>query len=217
MASKTEQLNSLFEQWERRNPDYHGVFVKDGIIDEVLFDEAKHKILFIAKEKNDLSQRPGDFREWWSQELMYTFTIRISEWSFGILNNFPCYDQVRRSVPLKFEALHQIAFMNVKKSGGRGLSEYDRITSHIKLNLDFIHEEIRIIDPDIIILGVSWKEIRTQLFPEIEWKESGYDIAVSRFNNSKVIDFYHPSSRNSGSASYCLLQNIINSDAFKEL
>ena len=109
--------------------------------------------------------------------------------------------------------------MNVKKIGGGSLSEYENIINSVKKDFNFVHKEIEIIAPDIIILGLSWKEVRTEVFPDLKdkWQDSGYDIAITRFNKAKVIDFYHPSSRNAPSASYSLLQNIINSSAFKSL
>jgi len=219
MDSKTEQLNALFQKWEEQVPKYQGHFVKDGIINEENFQDSNPKILFITKEPNNPNQDVGEFREWWKEELKYTFSRRIAEWSYGIINHFPIFDQILSDNEAKINALQQIAFMNVKKIGGGGSSEYERISKHIKMNYDFIHDEIRIIDPDIIILGISWKEIRTELFPDLKdkWIKSGYDIAIARFKKAKVIDFYHPSSRTAPASSYSLLQNIINSSAFKSL
>jgi len=88
---------------------------------------------------------------------------------------------------------------------------------HTRKSFDFIHQEIGIIEPEIIILGISWKKIRTELFPKLEWKNSGYDVAIAKYKKSKIIDFYHPSSRNAPSAAYSLLQNIIRSKQYKEL
>jgi hypothetical protein len=219
MDSKTEQLNFLFQKWEEQVPEYIGHFVKDGIIDEELFRNTNPKILFITKEPNNPKKDAHDFRVWWNTELKYAFSLRTSEWTYGILNRFPPYDIIKRSDKDRFEAIHKIAFMNVKKIGGGSLSEYENIINSVKQDFIFIHKEIEIIDPDIIILGLSWKEVRTEVFPDLKdkWQESGYDIAIARFNKAKVIDFYHPSSRNAPAASYSLLQNVINSSAFINL
>ena len=80
-----------------------------------------------------------------------------------------------------------------------------------------IQEVIKIIDPEIIILGTSWKKLRNFILDKHDWSHSGYYVAIGKFNKAKVIDFYHPSSRNAPSAAYSLLQNIINSDPFKSL
>jgi hypothetical protein len=219
MYSKTKNLDSLFQKWEDSNLDCRGHFVKDGIIDEELFEVAKHKILFITKEPNNLNQDAGDFRTWWKEELKYAFSLRVSEWAYGIQKDFPPYDIIKKSASDKLDAINKIAFLNIKKTGGGGTAEFERISNHLKQNLNLIHEEIEIIDPDIIILGISWKELRSELFPDIKdkWKESGYDIAIARYKEARVIDFYHPSSRTAPSASYSLLQNVIRSPEFEKL
>ena len=107
--------------------------------------------------------------------------------------------------------------MNIKKSGGGGRSNYNEMMKYAENDIAYLRKEISIIDPDIIILGTTWKKLRNHLLDKQDWRHSGYDIAIGRYNNSKVIDFYHPSSRNAPSAAYSLLQNIILSDKFKKL
>lgn len=217
MSSKNEQLNNLFTRWEKKHESYISGFKRDGIVDEYLFEETKPKILYIAKEPNDPKQSAGDYREWWKEGVKYSFSHRISEWSYGLLNDFPQYDDIRNNKKLIDESILKVAFMNIKKSGGTGSSNYNVIMNHLDMNEKEINEEIQIINPDIIITGVTWKEIRQALFPKVVWKNSGYAVAIGRHKNAKVIDFYHPSSRTAPSASYSLLQNIVNSDNFKNL
>ena len=217
MKNKTEQLNDLFKIWEQAVPEYQGKFVKDGIIDENLYDVASTKILFITKEPNNPKQEEGDFRDWWKYELVDAFSYRIAEWSYGLLNNFPQYDEIWATKGAALDAIHHIAFMNIKKSGGGGNSEYNRMMEHLKMNLKFLHQQIEIISPDIIITCTSWDELRNGLFPDVKWQHSGYRYKIGRHKAAKVIDFCHPSSRNVPAASYSLLQNIVSSDQFKQL
>ena len=217
MDSKNQQLDQLFQRWENQNTLYRGHFVKDGIIDEDLFEAAKHKILFITKEPNNPEQREGDFRVWWKEEVKLTFSKRIAEWSYGILNDFPEYDIISRSNEKRLDTIQRIAFMNLKKIGGIGQSNNGEIRKEIKKNFQLIHDEISIINPEIIVTGLSEPATRDTLFPELmgKWQDSGYEIAIARLNGrTKIIDFYHPSAWNAGSASYSLLQNIIRSSAF---
>ncbi len=217
MASKTEQLNQLFDEWEQSVDDYKGKFVRDGIIDEQLYQAVTPKVLFITKEPNNPEQKAGDFRDWWRDEISYAFSYRLSEWSYGLLNNFPQYDDIWTKKGSAHKAIKQIAFMNIKKNGGTGNSEYNRMMEHVKMNFEFLHRQIEIISPDIIITGTSWNELRDALFPNITWVKSGYDILIGKHKNSKVIDFYHPSARTAPAAAYSLLQNIVSSDKFKSL
>ena len=217
MQSKTEQLNQLFDDWERAVPEYKDKFVRDGIINEKLYQTATPKILFVMKEPNNPEQNPGDFREWWKDKIKYTFSYQITEWSFGLLNNFPQFDDIWAKKDTALNAIQHIALMNIKKSGGGGNSKYNRMIEHVNMNFDFLHRQISIISPDIIIMGTSWNELRNGLFPNIEWVKSGYDIFIGKHNKTKVIDYYHPSSRTAPAAAYSLLQNIVSSDKFKSL
>lgn len=215
--SKTELLNALFERWEKTISEYQGRFVKDGIIDEQQFLSAPIKILFITKEPNNPKQEAGDFREWWRSGISYTFSYRIAEWSYGLLNNFPQYDNVWIDKSFTNKAIQSIALMNIKKSGGLGNAAYDVMMEHLEKNFDFLHQQIDIISPDIIITGTSWKELRNGLFPEVKWVNSGYGVEIGRYGKTKVVDFYHPSSRIAPPASYSLLQNIIRAEQFRQL
>lgn len=217
MQNKTQQLNQLFDEWEQTVSEYQGKFVRDGIINEQFYETASPKILFITKEPNNPKQEAGDFREWWKEEIAHSFSYRLSEWSYGLLNNFPQYDDIRTKKDSALKAIQSIAFMNIKKSGGAGNSDYERMVEHVKMNFNFLHRQIDIISPDIIITGTSWNELRDGLFPNIKWAKSGYDILIGKHNKAKVIDYYHPSSRTAPAASYSLLQNIISHNNFKSL
>jgi hypothetical protein len=108
--------------------------------------------------------------------------------------------------------------MNVKKSGGKGFANRGNIYEMSNKHREFVIEEMRIINPDIIILGLSFDDkLIGQLFGPPEWQQSGYSINIAKFGNSKVTNFYHPSARNAAAASYSLLQNVVRSNAFRNL
>lgn len=216
--SRTEKLDKLFANWEDKVFSYKGKFVRDGIINEDFWNNTTPKVLFIAKEPNNPEQTPGDFREWWQKEIYYTFSYRIAEWAYGILNKFPAFDTIWQNRGFAHKALQQIALMNIKKTGGGGSCNGGVVIDHFNQNSHYLKEQIEIIAPDIIILCLSWNQVvRDGLFGKLEWIKSGYDINVARWNTTKLIDFYHPSSRTAPAASYSLLQNIINSSVFKGL
>lgn len=110
--------------------------------------------------------------------------------------------------------------MNIKKSGGKGIVESSSAIYDVaKEQHAFIQKEIAIIELDIIILSLSHEQrLRTLLFPEVSnWKNSGYGIEIARSNGQRIIDFYHPSSRNVPAASYCLLKGVMEGEAFRNL
>lgn len=167
--------------------------VRDGIVNEDRYSRARTKILFIAKEPHN--QDVYDYREWWREEIAHAFSYRMAEWSYGILNDFPQYNDIWSDPDGAHGALPSIAFMNIKKSGGHGNSEFASMMAHAEMNFHFLHQQIDIISPDIIITGTTWRELRNRLFPSVTWTNSGYDVASGRHGSAKVIDFYHPSSK----------------------
>lgn len=216
----TDQLDQLFKEWEENIEDYKGKFVRDGIINEQVWLQTNPKILFITKEANQYGKPvAGDFRNDWRNEYSkYPFAYRIAEWSFGLINNFPVFNDIFGTPSLCHDMLQKIAFLNIKKTGGVGSSSGNEIGKHFNQNQKFLERQIELINPDIIVLCLSFNEfIRLNLFKDASWKSSGYDINVAKCKNTKLIDFYHPSSRNAPAASYSLLQNVFQSAAFKSL
>lgn len=111
--------------------------------------------------------------------------------------------------------------MNVKKSKGVGkLDNVKELNALVLEQIDFIRQQIEIIQPDVVILCLSHsKFLRNLLFPQAEsvWLNSGYGVEIGKSGNQKLIDFYHPSSRNVPAAAYCLLKNVVQSAAYKSL
>jgi len=213
----TEQLDKLFDIWVRRFPKYKDTFVADGIIDEEVFIRQNLKVLFIAKEPNDPEQEGGDFRTWWREEVKYSFSHRICEWAYGLLNHFPPIEKLPYENNQRIRIMRSIAFMNLKKNGGGANADHDTIQSVVETEREFILEEISIIKPNLIIGCVGHTRIWDILFPGIKFLKSGFDIKVARFSSYKFIDFYHPSYRVPRAMSYCLLGRVFDSIVFKKL
>lgn len=218
-----DQLALLFSEWKKLYENPIDFYI-DGVINETQYRQNGDgsKLLFIAKEANE-SNHPDEFfrnfvAEWNNDEKppQYGFAKRISEWAYGILNNFPPYTDAMD----KIAHLKRIAFMNLKKSAGGGSTKAGSIEKLVSSpdHREFILKEIEIINPDIIVLGTSQKEeIRTLFAAETEWENSGYMIKVARCGGRRIIDFYHPSSRNAAPAAYSLLQNVYQSKSFLSL
>jgi hypothetical protein len=201
--NKNDQLDQLFQKWKSIN-NYQR-FKSDGIIDEDLFIKAKKKILFIGKEANDPDGEDGDFRKWWNEEMTGGFSIRIGEWAYGILNDFPVFETIKRNQ--KWEALRSVSFMDVKKPAGGSSSIESEIIEYIKKDMDFIKEEIEIIDPEIIISFIGSKG--NQLIFGEDWNTTGYHVNYLKSEKRLVIDFYHPSNQGGSTMNYVLLEKII--------
>lgn len=203
-------------------------FHKDGIIDEPLWNKAKPRICFLMKEPNNPEGKAFDFREWWRDEpIKGGFSARVAEWSRGMIEDFPPYDELWRTNDERDirEIRKSIALVNVKKTGGEGLSEYKPFmleafganSEEQGTSTARVLDQIDIIDPQVIILGLSWESLRQLLFPDVEWKPTGCGIDVGTWKRRRLIDFYHPSAKNAPPASYALLEKVWRSDVFKSL
>jgi hypothetical protein len=215
--NKNEKLDQLFTEWQNFYTPYQERFIKDGIINEDIYDETTLKILLIAKEANDNTATLTDFRIHWNNVFNYRFDHRIAELVYGIQNNFPPFDDIGKNVTNYQKALKSMAFMDVKKSPVNSKCDDKELLENIKQNLHFIHREIEIINPDIIISCLVKRELVEAVFKEPGYQKTGYERCVFEWNGSKVIDFYHPSGQSVPAGMYSLMQNICRSEAFQNL
>jgi hypothetical protein len=217
--TKTSLLTKHFAKWQTLSaiPETH--FHKDGIINEDLWDKAGVKLCFLMKEPNN-PQKEGwkgafDFREWWMEEVKFKFSRTLSQWAAGVQLGFPALEQLHYTQT--HAALRASALVNVKKTGGGGSSVLSELLPHAIRDKDLVLEQLRIIDPQVIILGLSDPPVlRDALFPKVVWKKSGYQIPLGHWEGRVLIDFYHPSAHNAPAAAYCLLEKVMSSKAYKD-
>jgi hypothetical protein len=196
---------TLFAQFKdlyklRNLHDCQNEFIRDGVIDPVLFDSQKNKTLFIAKEHNylgNITGKPyteGDYRIWWNQHVHLQFSHRISEWAYGILNGFPeGIEQL--SYEQKHLALRSIAFINVKKASGNSKADLNVVSQYITESRDLLHQQINSISPNLIVCCFRQDHYVESLFQlKMERAESGA-YSYGNWDGIPVINFYHPSSR----------------------
>lgn len=217
MKTKTELLNDLFKEWENAYQPYKGKFTYDGINNEQIYNGLKAKknaVLFIAKEPNDIEQWGGNFPNWWKDKLQGNFSRRLGEWCYGLTNNFPLLNEATINA---HRGVLSVAFMNLKKIGGGANADKEKIMKIVGETSDYLKKEIAIIEPDIIVGGGVYPEAWDMLFGKLNWINTGTGIRVAKWNNVKIIKFYHPSSRFKKADSYHLLENSVNSEVFKNL
>lgn len=170
--------------------------VLDGVTDYNCFAKSKRKILWIMKEANQSGgQHTDDLRVFHKNVVRYKNWRRtykpIIKTSYGILNDInyleiPNEDQI-------LDVLSQVAFINVKKTGGTSKSGKKVINDHYVQNKDIIVEQINCIQPDIIInCSRVW-----QLFTEISTSEliNVERFNVARYNNAIIVNAFHPNQR----------------------
>jgi hypothetical protein len=191
--------------------DYTNGLIEDGIIDPVKYDKQNPKILFIAKEHNRLndSYESGSYAKWWSgnDSVRYGFSHRISEWAYGILNNFPAYDAITYAD--KNEALQSIAFINIKKTWGDASADPIVLSNYVSLTKTLLQQQIDSISPTIILCCLRYDYLTKQLFDFKNMIPAQYGFSYQKWHGSLVINFYHPSARKNKSVLYSQLKEVV--------
>lgn len=193
-----DQFNLLYQA--RQLADCNRFNIKDGIIQPELYYAQPIRILIIGKEHNFIKPRlypdgyEGDYRVWWKDNLNYTFSLRISEWSFGILDNFETpYEAISREQ--KIHSLRSLAFINVKKTGGRSKSNPNTILAYISASRELLHKQINQINPEVILCCFRHDLYVEALFDIVMTKSSFESYNTGFWQGRKVINTFHPSSR----------------------
>lgn len=170
--------------------------VLDGITDYDQFGKSGMKILWIMKETNQ-SNTPhaDDLRNFHKNVKTYprwrrTYKVIIKA-TYGILNN-KAYNEIPSEADIS-DILNEIAFINVKKTGGGSNSSWSQIYNHYIRNKEVILEQVACIEPDIIINC-------SRIFPvfkdltQMEYQSVG-NFNVAKTKNGLIINAFHPNQR----------------------
>lgn len=199
-------MEDLFTEFQalykaKNLPDCERQFVKDGIIDPVLYGSQTKRVLFIAKEHNLREQHNyennyADYREWIKSVMYLQFAHRLGEWAYGILNNFPeNIDQVSHDD--RHTALKSVAFINVKKASGTATANPHVIGHYIVESRDLLHRQISEISPTIIVCCFRYDGYINHLFDQTLVRAESNAYSIGQWNGIDIINFWHPSSRKS--------------------
>ncbi|PSL27419.1 hypothetical protein [Dyadobacter jiangsuensis] len=221
------QPTSLFDQFSalytsEKLGDHDRPIIKDGIIHAPTFEKQSKRILFIAKEHN-LGTDGGspdfaaDYGVWWQNYVYKRFAHRLSEWAYGILNDFP-EDFHSISKEERLEALRSIALINVKKSSGTAAANAAIIAAYIAKSKALLQQQIMEIRPTLIVCCFRYDNYPNDLFGEtdkilgqkIEMKKHSSNLySRGLWNGLPVINFFHPSARKSKQFLYTELANAL--------
>jgi hypothetical protein len=202
------EQEDLFKEWQATK--HYDYFVKDGIFDPKIWNEQKCKVLFVLKEAN-WEKENIDLCNWILGERSPTYWKtwnNIARWTAALLEpgEYPKYV----SKADKTYWLRRIAFLNLKKVGGKAVANKKCIQQYAKNDAEFIRRQIILCAPTIIICcGRGTGKNADLLYDEVfktdelsDWKKSvlDYNYFTVSINNSKkvpVVSFYHPQIRGS--------------------
>lgn len=210
--STNQRLNDLYETWRQNNP---GHFVGGGVIDEIRYGSIDVKLLFLLKEVNDSDQSEDwslvDFIHRQSESARYHLTFEIiGLWSFGLMKGLPGYQRLIHSKEKNVrEGLSGISITNLKKTGGTGVSELDEIRRHALDTKDLWIEEIKIMNPDVVVCGGTFTIVQEILGFTPAVTSSG--TRMGQALGTIFIDFYHPRYRISPKVLYAYFKETFHS------
>ena len=206
-AKKAKTLDELFEIWEKAhfqesendwditNGDNPNIpkdhFIRDGIIDDSVFQNEKLKVLFISNEANindyiddnDDKDRRTNFCKYYNCKQDH-WRGKMCERICAVFNEIiqqPSIDY--------YKSAKRFAFMNInKRGGGNNIGNGSHIQEYCKLYKDFIKKEIELIAPDLIIwLGIKTYNMNLLQIIGAEYKGNvlfinvnGHDVPIMK-------------------------------------
>jgi hypothetical protein len=175
--SEYEKYNAeLFTRWRLKRPEYINEaegrrFSDDGIQNFDSYMSSKPKILFLLKE----NRAPEDEWEpsWGINRDANPFSWNITRWRQLLID---MYDKsAKEPTFLKHELpehVDDIAIIEVKKvNEGKGSSSYSDIRYYAREDKDFIKEQIRLINPDIIFCCSTGDFYSDDIYGDEPWEE----------------------------------------------
>lgn len=202
-GSKAEALRAQFADWQANYGPGADDFMKDGIVCERLWDQAKRKVLFLLKEPN---KKHSDFMEVVRRGPWHL----LGHWAYGlcetVASHSPEFDDAATN---QCGACCASAIVNLKKTpGGTFTEEMKAIEQDAQNHQDHILEEIRTISPDIVVCGGTF-DVAKKIFPDVKSaKGFGPSGRCYRASDATWIDFCHPGARCSADILYYGLMHI---------
>lgn len=199
---KIEELNNLIENNKRL---FNGKFIYDGIVDILEYTNSDLKVLWILKEANstdsdwdmrdalrDLKNESGKgLKKGWAN----TFTSIVYA-TYGIFNeilwgNMGDFNKNQSII----DVLRKVAYINVKKIPGGGRAFWNVIRPYYLENKKAIHEQVNIINPNVIIFGNTYSYFDDdffEFFGELTENKSNNSLHIYNNKNYLLLHAYHP-------------------------
>mgnify|MGYP000748957396 CR=1 FL=1 len=201
-VSEINDLDDLLYVWEKNFPESRH-FNKDGIISEENWEECDVKVLFILKETNKAKQnivcainRALQTKKsgWWKGKVLR----RVGRWAYGLQNcngEVPVFKEAKLNVK---EAIKNIAYINIRKTYGGASTNKKSFDAHAVEFAPYIRRQVELINPDIVVLCGTYKQVKNYIFPEL-FKVSE---RVHKHENMLFINAFHPAARKKASMLY---------------
>ncbi len=219
-------FQTLFDLWKNKPPRIvegfeinhkDNVFISDGVVNTLVWNEQVPKILFVMKEA--YSRRDDEdwpLTSWVSSGncLEYKIWRRIALWTYGLLHTTsdticPYTKQLSKSVLI--DNIQYISIMNLKKSNGKSVSDNDELNAYAIADMYEIRKEFELIDPDVVVCGDCFLTLFSKAFQKDDISEKSENWYYYReiFGKERLfLDYYHPANHWSDLLNYYGLMGI---------
>ena len=192
--------------------------IHDGIVDFAKYNIASPKILWILKEANssdsdwtmrdalkDLKNTSGKgLKTGWANtftSIIYTTNGIFTGEDWDSMGNFYEDESI-------IKVLQRVAYINVKKVPGGSQADWNLIKEYYSENKNALHQQIQLINPEIIIFGGTYNFFDDdffELFGELESDVENNSLHIYQNQDYLLLNAYHPNNRVIKHSTYCNL------------
>ena len=189
-----KQENALFDEWGTMVDG----LIKDGVVDENEYIQAKYKIVFILKEVN--GGKDWDLRDFVANGARSQTWDNIARWTEGILNIDKEFDWEyleNENLERRKKYLQKICAMNLKKTSGKHTADAKELEFATNRDSTFLKRQYKLYCPDISVCCGTAAEFFGEVYNEkpLEWLHTSRGIRYVRDNGMVIIDYAHPEAR----------------------
>ena len=157
IITKTEQLNELFAKWPSLSVDETANFIKDGIIQEDLWDNSPWKLAFLLKEMNKGKDGGLKVKTTYSNDLRISCRNdpwpRLGQWAYGLKHAKILVGIKGQTEKEWADAFMSTAVINLKKTAGGSTTDWSVLRDAAENQKERLRKEFEIIDPRIVVCG----------------------------------------------------------------
>ena len=186
-------------------------FIDDGIVCvEKWENQLSPRVCFFLKEAYTSNENGYNLtEELHNASNPWTMWKKIAIWTQAIHNAFDNkreYNDKDLRANEK-EIIDRISVVNVKKSNGQHSSDYDDLKKYAEEDKAEIKKELEIIQPDIIVCGNNFSLLKIVLGEELKDNDT-WNSMIAMWNDTLVIDYYHPAVHYPNRVNYYALMSI---------
>lgn len=162
-ADEIRQMEDVLLQEWRNSAEYaHTKFIAYGVIHPATYVITSPKVLFLAREANwqdEVSYK--DMRSYLVEGVDWRNWQVIARWTKALTADHDVVwqdvDDEAKALSFKRDELRKVAFVNIKKQGGRASVDWKELITYAKSYASYILRQIEICKPNVIVCnGTMW-------------------------------------------------------------